>query len=169
MNSILPLLFQQPSQGYLKPAELTLLGRYVGSLPERLKLYRQLRDQEPQIIQTLVDRLPPTLTPSPQSSSSETQLEQSVKQLILVLRYAAMGMLIDDPEFARRRLQDWLPALIAAHQTEALDRALQQLLQQLLSRLLTESQLALLKPHIEAVKPLLVPTAGEAVAHPQAS
>jgi hypothetical protein len=163
MNPVLPLLFQQPSQGYLKPAELTLLGRYVASLPERVKLYRQLRDQETPILQAIVDRLPAALAQSPQPA-----LEQSVKQLALILRYAAMGMLIDDAEFAQRRLADWLPTLMTAYQTQALDRALYQLLHQLLSRLLSEPQWALLKPNLAALKPWFIaavaPNDGEAAA-----
>ena len=51
----------QPDKGYLTAQELGSLGQYVGSLADRIRAYRQLREWEINLIQELVDRLPAQL------------------------------------------------------------------------------------------------------------
>lgn len=139
----------QPDKSYLTAQELNSLGRYVGSLADRVRAYRQLREWEVNLIQELVDRLP---TPLKENTSS---LEQSIKQTILILRYAALGMLVDDVNLGRRRLEGWLPAMVTVYQTQAIDTLLLRSLNQQLPRLLTDSQFALLKPSLESAQQLL--------------
>jgi hypothetical protein len=150
MNQILDNIFVHPETGYLSTQELRLLSRYVSSLPDRIKLYRQLREQETQLMQTIVNQLPGHLT-----ETGTPALEQSIKQAVLMLRYVAMGMLIDDSQFAMRRLASWLPTMVKAFQTQPIDQPLQQQLRSYLSRILTDKQLEMLKPGLEAAQPLL--------------
>ncbi|ESA36144.1 phycobilisome protein [Leptolyngbya sp. Heron Island J] len=139
----------QPDRSYLTAQELSNLGRYVGSLADRVRAYRQLREWEVNLLQELVDRLPAEL------KENQSSLEQSIKQTILILRYAALGMLADDVNLGRRRLEGWLPTMVSVYQTQAIDTILQRYLNQQLPRLLTDSQFALLKPALEAAQQLL--------------
>ena len=139
----------QPDRNYLTAQELSNLGRYVGSLADRVRAYRQLREWEVNLVQELVDRLPAEL------KENQSSLEQSIKQTILILRYAALGMLVDDINLGRRRLEGWLPTMVSIYQTQAIDALLRRSLNQQLPRLLTDSQFALLKPALEAAQQLL--------------
>ncbi|MEM7063094.1 MAG: hypothetical protein AAF572_08015 [Cyanobacteria bacterium P01_B01_bin.77] len=139
----------QPESSYLTSQELSSLGRYVSSLSDRLRAYRQLREWEINLIQELVDRLPAEVQQNVES------LEQSIKQTILILRYAALGMLVDDVHLGRRRLEGWLPTMVKTYQTQAIDVLLQRSLNQQLPRLLTDSQFALLKPALESAQQVL--------------
>ncbi len=139
----------QPDKGYLSAKELSSLGQYVGSLADRIRAYRQLREWEVNLVQELVDRLPAEL------KENKGSLEQSIKQTVLILRYAALGMLVDDVNLGRRRLEGWLPTMVSVYQTQAIDTLLQRSLNQQLPRILTDSQFALLKPALESAQQLL--------------
>ncbi len=151
MNEFLSQLFQAPEKRYLNQQELGLLSKLVSSLPERIKIYRYLRDQEVKLVQGLVNQLPEEL-----AQTETAALEQAVKATLLTLRYTAMAMLSDDAELAHRRLRDWLPAMVEAHQNQAVVQALYRGLTQVLSKTLSTKQFALLRPSLERVHPLLV-------------
>lgn len=142
----------QPDKSYLKSQELAALAQYVGGLSERIRAYRQLREWEVNLMQELVDRLPVDL------QKSNDALEQSVKQAALILRYAALGMLVDDVHLGRRRLEGWLPTMVEVYQTQAIDTFLHRSLNQQLPRVLTASQVALLQPALESAQQLLYQT-----------
>ncbi|MBX2862143.1 MAG: hypothetical protein KTR27_01195 [Leptolyngbyaceae cyanobacterium MAG.088] len=139
----------QPDKGYLTAQELDQLGQYVGSLSDRIRAYRQMREWEVNLIQELVDRLPTDL------KENSSALEQSIKQTVLILRYAALSMLVNDDNLGRRRLESWLPTVVKVYQTATIDTLLQRSLSQQLPRLLTDSQFALLKPALESIQQLL--------------
>ena len=150
MNEFLGQLFQEPEKRYLNQQELGLLSKLVSSLPERIKIYRYLRDQESKLVQGLVNQLPAEL-----AQTETAALEQSVKSVVLILRYTAMAMLTDDADLAYRRLRDWLPAMGEAHQNHVVTQALYRGLSQVLSKTLSAKQFALLRPSLEQIKPLL--------------
>ncbi|MEO0541370.1 MAG: hypothetical protein AAFZ80_10970 [Cyanobacteria bacterium P01_A01_bin.105] len=154
MNQLLSQIFQEPEKRYLNQQELGLLSKLVSSLPERIKIYRYLRDNETKLVQTLVDQLPAEL-----AQTEAVALEQAVKSIILILRYLAMSMLTDDADLAHRRLDDWLPAMVEAHQNQAVLQALHRSLTQALSKTLSTKQFALLRPSLERVQPLLTEAA----------
>ncbi|MEM7792968.1 MAG: hypothetical protein AAF579_00765 [Cyanobacteria bacterium P01_C01_bin.118] len=146
---ILHQLDLQPDKNYVTGEAMASLKQYVGSLADRIRAYRQLREWELNLIQELVDRLPSDI------QENTSALEQSIKQTLLVLRYAALGMLTDDVNLGRRRLEGWLPTMVDVYQTQAIDTLLHRSLNQQLPRLLTDSQFALLKPPLEAAQQLL--------------
>ena len=89
MKTTLEALFNEPERHYLSAIELDQLSQYINTLPERIELYRQLRDQEVAIMQPVADALEKQL---PQAST-ET-MEQGIKQAVLVLRYCAHGNVV---------------------------------------------------------------------------
>ncbi|MDA0267940.1 MAG: hypothetical protein O2890_08350 [Cyanobacteria bacterium] len=150
MNPTLEALFNEPEKRYLQPDELNVLSQYVSSVPERIQVYRQLRDSEVQTLQPVADQLQQRFSQVP-----EAILKRSIQHGLLVLRYAAMAMLIDDPSFLTKRLQPWLPEMVAAFDTLVVDEALHQLLAQRLSSTLTAQQFALLSPALVVAQQLL--------------
>lgn len=150
MNPKLDALFDEPEQRYLNADELSVLSQYVSSIPERMKAYRLLRDQEVALMQPIADALVQQMP-----EASEAALERSVRNGLLILRYAAMAMLMDDAVFVENRLRGWLPEMVKAYNTQAIDQKLFDLLNQRLAQALPPQQMSLLKPGLEKAQALL--------------
>jgi hypothetical protein len=139
MHPQLETIFDEAENRYLKPEELNLLGEYVDSLPERLEAYRSLRDRELKIMQSVADQLQLEL---PQENVE--MLERSIKNALLMLRYCAMGMLLNDEAFVQERLLGWLSQTVQVYDTRSVDAVLYRLLNQRLKQALNPRHLALL-------------------------
>lgn len=150
MNPKLEALFDEPEKAYLQAEELNALSQFVSSLPDRINLYRRLRNEEVTLMQTVADALQQKF---PQES--EEKLKRSLQNGILMVRYAAMAMLSDDAEMVTKRLQSWLPDLVEAYDTKAIDLALYQLIKEQFSGRFSAAQMTLLTPGIEAAERLI--------------
>lgn len=143
MHQQIEAIFDEAESRYLKPEELSILSKYVDSLPQRLEAYRQLRDRELEVMQQVADQLQAEM---PQEKV-ET-LERSLKNALLMLRYCAMAMLLNDESFVQERLLSWLGRTVQTYNTQAVDRTLYRLLNQRLSQSLSSDQINLLKPSL---------------------
>jgi hypothetical protein len=141
MHPQLETIFDEAENRYLKPEELGFLGEYVDSLPERLEAYRSLRDHELSVMQAVADQLQLDL---PQQKIE--LLERSIKNTLLILRYCAMGMLLNDEAFVKEQLLGWLSQTIQVYDTKAIDAVLYRLLNHRLEQTLSPQQLSFLKP-----------------------
>jgi hypothetical protein len=150
MTFKLDSLFENAEKPYLDANDLTLLSQYVSSIPERIAVYRILRDQEIAIMQPIADAL------QQRTQEPEEKVERSVRNGLMALRYVAMAMLLDDSAFVEGRLQGWLPEMVKAHETQALDQQLFQLLDQQLAKVLSPAQMNLLKPGLTKARELLL-------------
>ncbi|PSN20607.1 hypothetical protein C7271_01400 [filamentous cyanobacterium CCP5] len=151
MNSKLEALFDEPEKRYLNADELSALSQYVSSVPERLSIYRQLRDQEVEILQPVVNTIQQQMP-----EVAESTLERSIQNIMLILRYAAMAMLIDDVDFMDKRLYGWLPEMVKAFGTHTLNQKLFELLNQKLAQTLSPQHLNLLKPNLDRAQTLMM-------------
>ena len=149
MNPQLEILFSEPEKAYLRPDDLNALSRFVSSLPERINFYRRLRNEELTLMQATANALEKQF---PQES--EERLKRSLQNGILLLRCAAMAMLMDDPSFVTRRLGSWLPDIVAAYDIQTIDTALYQLIKQQIAERFTSQQTILLFPGINAAQAL---------------
>jgi hypothetical protein len=150
MTFKLDSLFESAEKPYLDANALTTLSQYVSSIPERIAVYRILRDQEIAIMQPIADAL------QQRTQEPEAKVERSVRHGLMALRYIAMAMLLDDSAFVEGRLQGWLPEMVQAHETQALDQQLFQLLEQQLAKVLTPAQMNLLKPGMTKARDLML-------------
>lgn len=141
MHPQIDTIFDNAEKRYLKPEELDVLNQYVDSLPGRLETYRILRDQEVDILQPVADQLQAALP-----NEKQEDLERSIKNALLMLRYCAMAMLLNDESFVQDRLLSWLEKSAQVYKTYSIDSTLYRLLNQRLSQTLTPQQLNLLKP-----------------------
>lgn len=149
---MLDILFGEPQKAYLRPEDLNLLSQFVSSLPERINFYRRLRNEEATLLQAVADSLQQQFPEEP-----EGRLKRSLQNGVLILRHAAMAMLMDDPDFVARRLASWLPEVAQGYGTESIDRALGQLIKQHFAGRFSPQQLSLLFPGIDAALNLLTP------------
>lgn len=141
MHQHLETLFDEAENRYLKPEELKLLSQYVESLPQRMETYRLLRDQEIELMQQVADQLQTAL---PQEKTEA--LERSIKNALLMLRYCAMAMLLNDESFVAERLLGWLSRTMQAYDSQKIDATLYRLLNQRLTQVFSPQQMSLLSP-----------------------
>jgi len=133
--------FNEAEHRYLQPEELSAITQYVSSLPKRMDAYCALRDKEIGIMQQVADQLVRTLP-----GETTEALERSIKNALLVMRYCAMGMLLNDETFVKERLQTWMGQTMKAYHSQAVDSALYLLLTQYLNQSLTLQHLSSFNP-----------------------
>ncbi len=143
MSTKIQEMIDKAQDRYLGADELGLLEDYVQSLPERLSLYRMIRDREVELLQNVADRVPQELP-----NVQDTDVEAAIKDLILVLRYAAMAMLMNDESFLKERLLKWLGELAGMRDLRRLNEAMYKILQQVLKEHLSPTQVGLIQPLI---------------------
>jgi hypothetical protein len=151
MHPQIEALFDEAENRYLKAEELSLMSEYVGSLPARMDTYRMVRDRELEVMQWVADQLQ---TAMPQENM-ET-LERCIKNALLVLRYCAMGMLLNNDSFVKEKLQGWFTGMIKVYNTQEVDITLYRLLNQRLSQTINPQQLELLAPQLRVAETLLL-------------
>ena len=139
MHPQIESIFDEAENRYLKPEELSFLGQYVDSLPERLGTYRLIRDHELEIMQAVADQLQVEMP-----DEKVEHLERSIKNALLMLRCCAMGMLLNDEVLVRERLINWLGQTMKIYNTQALDSTLYRLLDQQLNQVLNPKQMMLI-------------------------
>ncbi|WNZ22810.1 hypothetical protein HJG54_08045 [Leptolyngbya sp. NK1-12] len=151
MHPQLASIFDQAENRYLKVEELKLISQYVASMPERLDTYRNLRDRELEIMQAVVDQLQAALP-----EESEENLERCIKHALLMLRYCALSLLINDESLIQKRFLDWVGPLAQAYDTKTIDAKLYRLLNQQLAKMLTAKQMGYLSPGLALAQEALL-------------
>lgn len=150
MHPQLESLFDEAESRYLKPEELGILSQYVDSLPARLISYRALRECELEVMQRVADQL------QAQFPDEKTEiLERSIRNALLTLRYCAMGMLLNDENFVKHRLLNWLTGPMALYHNSTVNDILYRLLNQRLSETLGTQNMTLLSPYLAMAQTLL--------------
>ena len=143
MHPDIKTLVYEAEDHYLKLAELKIFKDSITSLVVRLETYKLLRDREIDIFQPVADALVDRF-----SEESQETLERALKHWLSVVRYCAMAMLLNNPEFLQRRILEWLTDIVQAHQIQEMEKHLYQLLKAGLQENLTERQWALLEPFL---------------------
>ncbi|MBC6475442.1 MAG: hypothetical protein GDA48_23740 [Hormoscilla sp. GM102CHS1] len=133
MHPKLEAIFNEAESRYLKPEELKIISQYVESLPSRLETYQQLRDKELEIMQAVASQLETQL---PQAKTSE--LERSLKNAMLMLRYCGIAMLLNDESFVKERLRGWLDVIVETYNSSEIETKLYRLLWQQLSQVMSK-------------------------------
>jgi hypothetical protein len=151
MDANIKDLIDKAQERYLKANELDALDQYVRSLPARLQLYRHMRDREIPIIQAVADRVVEDLP-----NDETANIEKGIRNLALVTRYCAMGMLLNDEGFLKERLLGWLEQVMAQPDMRRVNESLYKNLNQVLRQELSAAQLELMQPLITAAQVTLI-------------
>jgi len=136
---------------YLQTADLKRFKTVMASLKERVETYQYLRDRELEIFQPIADKLVEAFP-----GKSSKLLERALKHWLSVMRYCAMAMLLNNPEFLQHRLLEWLTDIVQVHEMEAIANYLCELLQFSLKQSLSAEQFALIEPFVEQAKATLL-------------
>ncbi|MEG4576156.1 phycobilisome protein [Microcoleus sp. N3A4] len=151
MHPEIESLLDQAENRFLKGEELIAFKRQAATLAQRLKIYEFLRDKEASIFQPIANQLQETFPDEKQET-----LERSLKHWLLVLRYCAMAMLLNDLDLLEQRLLDWLSGIVEVHQTQKLEATVCDLLQTRLKELLSEQARAILQPFLDQAQSIVI-------------
>lgn len=151
MHPELLSLLETAEQRYLEPKEIELYRRHAASLTRRLQTYEMLREQETKIFQAIADRLVKALP-----NESQENLERCLKYWLLIVRYSATAMLINDLSYLQNRLQDWVKGLLETYETYQIDVQVYELLMQELKNHLSQDDVRLLDPVLQKAKDLII-------------
>jgi Phycobilisome protein len=151
MHPEIEVLLDQAENRFLKAEELIAFKRQAASLAQRLKIYEFLREKEISIFQPVANKLQEAFPDEKQET-----LERSLKHWLLVLRYCAMAMLLNDRAFLEQRLLDWLSGLVEAHQTQKIELTICNLLQTRIKEILSDQARAILQPFLDQAQSILI-------------
>lgn len=151
MQTDLESFWHRAENHYLDDQEIGEFRESVASLQRRLTTYKILRDQEKKIWQAVVDRLEINF-----GSEDPKILERALKHWIAVLRYGAMAMLLNHPDYLRHRLLEWLTDIVKVYQMQVIEEHIYDYLSQELSKILVREQYELLQPFLMQAKNILL-------------
>lgn len=141
----------QAEAEYLSAKDLGIFKSQILYLEARLKIYEQLRSEESEIFQYVINQIAQNFPDEP-----EIKVKQALKHWMLILRYCSMAMLANDSQFLQQRILEWLPEQITARQTQMLEKNLYTYLQKRLKKLLGNEQFSILQPYLEQSKNALL-------------
>jgi len=136
---------------YLNRTEVIAFKQMVAKLQDCYTLYGLLRDQEAALFQDVAEQLVATF---PYESSQ--LLEQALKHWIAVLRYAAMAMLLNNPQYLQHHLLEWLVDIIRIHQIQEIENQTYELLLEQLTATLSSQQMSLISPFLTQAQSALL-------------
>lgn len=151
MHADFEALLHEAEAHYLQEPDIMVFKRNYISLQERLKVYKCLRDQELAIFQPIAD---PLLEACPNAHAKD--IERALRHWIAIVRYAAMAMLLNNPEFLRRRVLEWLTDIVQAHELVEIEQKLYELMVQQMKTLIPQTQFFCLLPFLEQAKQALL-------------
>lgn len=151
MQSDLQALLHQAEEHYLAQPEIKVFQNQVVSLAKRLETYECLRDREIDIFQPIAKELVKTYP-----EENPKVLEKALKHWLAIMRYCAMAMLLNNPEYLQRRILEWLTEMVQAHQMRSIEKTIYDLLCSCLEQFLSQQQLALLQPFLEQAQTTLL-------------
>ena len=147
-------LFYTAENRYLNDEDMEQFEHSIASLESRLDLYELLRENEAKIFQRLAielhDRYP---------KESPSRLQLALQHWILVLRYCSMAMLLEDPDFLRYRLLEWMTEVVAAHELREIENSLDQMLRRRFKKYMSGSDIKLMAPYLAQARQLLLESA----------
>ncbi len=146
----LETIIHQAEESYLDDRILDNFSAEIDTLRERLEIYQLMRDNEITLFQEVANNLL-----GDYSQENPKNLEKSLKYWLLITRYCAIAMLLNNHEFLDRRLLEWLTDIVQADELLAIQNALYNLLMKEITELVTAKQLAYLQPFFDQAKTTL--------------
>lgn len=144
-------LFYEAEDHYLNVDEMIAFKHQVSSLKQRLTIYKKIRDQEIVIFQSIADDL---VNHFPQEQPK--RLENSLIYWISVMRYGAMAMLLNNPDYLRYRLLEWLADIIHAQKMVAIETHIFNCLKAQLQELFSVEEMTFLNVFLTETKTILL-------------
>jgi hypothetical protein len=151
MQTDLENFWQKAEEQFLTPSEVNQFRGTLDSLRARLSAYETLRDREASVFQAVADRLVDRFP-----DENPKTLERALKHWIAVTRYAAMAMLLNNPDYLEHRLLEWLTDIVRVYRMEEIIACLHESFLAEAERVLNVEGMSLLRPFLEQAKTSLL-------------
>ncbi|VXD18921.1 conserved hypothetical protein [Planktothrix serta PCC 8927] len=133
---------------YATPEELDFLRSYLETFKYRVSAYQKIKKNESVIIDQIQDKLlqqnPEIFIQGSVDFTSKWRLDT-----IRVLRYSALALLIDDPDYLRERLLVWFATILQAFKVQNLTQLTYQGMSDVIESYLTPEENDLFLPLIK--------------------
>lgn len=147
----LQALIHEAEFQYLHEENLSQFSSEISTLKTRITTYKILRDEEISIFQKIADDV---LSKFPQENPKK--IETAISHWLLITRYCAMAMMLNNHEFLEHRLLEWLTDIVEAHQCEAIFSTIYSLLIAKLTQRLSNDELNYIQPFLAQANNYLV-------------
>lgn len=138
---------------YASDQELLFLHQYLQTIRLRLSAYLKIQAAEPEMVQQVLRQLKeidPRLVQSDTIAAGNGDLTAKwQRDTVRVLRYAAIALLIDDPEFFKERLLLWFQTVMRAFKAERSCNATYVVMQAVIQNYLTPEEAQFFLPLLE--------------------
>lgn len=163
MNNELETMLRNAEGRYLTPAEEQKLRGFAQTLDQRLQTMAELRNKEAEVVERCMLRIKEAY-PDFQAAYPEGSPKGS-RDMILVLRFAAMALVKDDPEHLRTGLLTWLKTILrGVGLAEHFVRDAYTILSKEASQCLSQESYAAIEPYLQLVIDELGQSQSKAVA-----
>jgi hypothetical protein len=139
---------------YASDAELQFLGDYVQSFNLRLQTYQRIQELEKTLVQEALVKMrsldPNVFTKGGADISAKCKFDVTIH-----LRYAAIAVLLNDPDGLQEQLLFWLQTIIRALKLEQFANLAHTVLQDIVKAHLTPPQAGLVCPILEINRRML--------------
>jgi Phycobilisome protein len=159
MNQEFQALINAAEDHYLPSQELYQLKQQVDTLGQRLEAYELLHDREVEVFQAVADQLQSAFP-----NLDEVRLNRALEDGLAMLRYAAMAMLQQNPEYLQRRWLEDLGDRVQAYELVAVEQEMLQLIQTHLSKRIAVVPMSLIQPYLDQVQRQLAMVSAPAMA-----
>ena len=148
MISDIDSILHKAEDEYLEQQDLANFKGQIFALEKRLQVYEIISSKETEIFQSIATRLA-------NNPDEPDKIRLGLKHWLMVMRYCAMAMLLDNPDYLKYRLE-WLSEQVEAYQTKAIEQKIFELLQKRFQKVLDSEQLSILKPYLEQTRNALL-------------
>lgn len=133
---------------YATSEELDFLKSYFQTFKYRISAYQKIQKNESAIINQIQENLE-KMNPNIFMQGSVNLKSKWRSDTIRVLRYSAMALLIDDPEYLQQRLLIWFSTILQAFKVQDLTKLTCQTMSDIIKNYLTPEENNLFLPLIE--------------------
>lgn len=148
MITLLEDVLERSDGSYISPQDLQALDRSFASWQKRRETYDLIQKKEAQIIDKVFkqfQRMAPDFT----KRFTPEGIEKCSRDVILVLRYCATAMLLQDEELLRDRLLYWMQNIMQALRLQKINDPIYQLLKQVVKEEIPPENFNLILPYLK--------------------
>lgn len=149
MISDIDLILYKAEAEYLEQQDLANFKGQVFALEKRLQIYEIISSKETEVFQSIASRLV-------SDPDEPDKIKLALKHWLMVMRYCAMAMLLDNPDYLEYRILEWLSEQVEAYETKAIEQRIFELLQKRYRKVLNSEQLSILQPYLEQTRNALL-------------
>lgn len=154
MLSKLQQLGMNADDRYASDDELQFMDTYVKSFDSRVDAYQRIKLVEKEIVEKVLAKLQ-TSYPTLLLPKGEDMKDKWKRDTFRVLRYSAMTVLLDDPEFLRQQFLYWFKTIMSAFGAQEACNVTYSVMQDVVRDVLPKDISDLLCPILEMNRDLL--------------